>query len=107
MGEHQGRNVAVKVLRVFPTSKCDKIAKVGHRCGSLKTCINELIMAVQRFCKEAVTWKLLHHPNVLSLLGATMANRQFVMVSEWMINGSIREFIEAHQDANRYELVGI
>jgi len=36
-----------------------------------------------------------------------MANRQFVMVSEWMINGNINEFIEAHQDANRYELVGI
>ena len=107
MGEHQGHNVAVKVLRVFPKNKCEKIAKVGYRRGSLKTCIDELIVAMQRFCKEAVTWKLLHHPNVLSLLGATMMDSQFVMVSEWMINGSISEFIEAHQDANRYELVGI
>jgi len=107
MGEHQGRDVAVKVLRIFPASKLDKIARVGFQSGSVKICIDKLIVTVQRFCKEAVTWKLLHHPNVLSLLGATMANCQFVMVSEWMINGNINEFIEAHQDANRYELVGI
>jgi len=47
MGEHEGRNVAVKVLRVFPKSKCDKIARVGFRCGSLKTCIDELIMTAE------------------------------------------------------------
>jgi len=52
-------------------------------------------------------WKTLRHPNVLSLLGATMENGQFAMVSEWMVNGNINEFIEAHRDANRFELVGL
>ena len=52
-----------------------------------------------------MTWKALRHPNVLSLLGITMGNNQFAMVSEWMENGNINEFIKAHKDANRFELV--
>ena len=59
----------------------------------------------QRFCKEAITWKALRHQNVLPLLGVTMGNNQFAMVSEWMANGNINEFVKAHSDANRFELV--
>jgi len=50
-------------------------------------------------------WKTLYHPNVLPLLGATMNNNQFMMVSEWMENGNINEFIKAHVDVDRFELV--
>jgi serine/threonine protein kinase len=63
------------------------------------------MQTVQRFCKEVVTWKTLRHPNVLSLLGFTMGNGQFAMVSEWMINGNINEFVKARKDVNRFELV--
>ena len=51
-------------------------------------------------------WKALRHQNVLPLLGATMSNNQFAMVSEWMVNGNVNEFVKAHRDANRFELVG-
>ena len=34
-----------------------------------------------------------------------MGSSQFAMVSEWMANGNINEFIKAHRDANRFELV--
>ncbi|KAF9644353.1 kinase-like protein [Thelephora ganbajun] len=84
-GEHQGRSVAAKVLRVCSTSDLDKIRR--------------------RFCKEIMTWKTLNHPNVLPLLGATIDGHQFVMVSEWMTNGNINEFIKAHNDVNRFELL--
>ena len=30
MGEHQGRKVAVKVLRVYSTSDLNKVTSVGH-----------------------------------------------------------------------------
>jgi len=71
-------------------------------------CIEELMIAViaQMFCKEVVTWKALRHPNVLPLLGVTMGKNLLAMVSEWMVNGNITEFIKAHRDANRFELVG-
>ena len=35
-----------------------------------------------------------------------MGKKVFAMVSEWMINGNINEFIKAHKDVNRFELVG-
>ena len=52
-----------------------------------------------------MTWKILRHPNVLPLLGVTMDNSQFAMISEWMVGGNINEYIKTHSDANRFELV--
>jgi len=51
-------------------------------------------------------WKALHHPNVLELIGVTMSETQFAMVSDWMLNGNINEFVKAHPGADRLELVG-
>ena len=62
---------------------------------------------MQRFCKEVVTWKSLRHPNVLPLVGVTMSEGQLAMVSDWMVNGNINDFVKAHPDANRLELVGL
>ena len=54
-----------------------------------------------------IRWKALNHPNVLPLLGVTMKESQFVMVSEWMENGNINEFITSHADVDRFELVSL
>ena len=35
-----------------------------------------------------------------------MSDGQFAMVSEWMANGTINEFVKTHRDANRFKLVG-
>ena len=64
-----------------------------------------MVAIAQTFCKEVITWKNLCHPNVLRLLGVTMGENIFAMVSEWMVNGNIIEFIETRRDANRFELV--
>jgi len=34
-----------------------------------------------------------------------MGNDQLAMVSEWMVDGNINEFVKAHGDVNRFELV--
>jgi hypothetical protein len=60
---------------------------------------------VQRFCKEVVGWKTLRHPNVLPLMGVTMTETQFVMVSEWMVRGDINQFVKMDTNADRLELV--
>ena len=52
-------------------------------------------------------WRSLRHPNVLPLLGVTMTKNRFVMVSEWMKNGNIKEFVRAHTDVNPMELVRV
>ena len=61
----------------------------------------------QRSCREAVAWKHLRHPNILPLLGVTINERQFAMVSEWMDRGNINEFVEKDQHVNRIELVRV
>ena len=63
--------------------------------------MNEL----QRFCREGVAWKHLRHPNILPLLGVTVGEHRFALVSEWMENGNINDFIERDQHVNRVELV--
>ena len=104
-GEHEGIEVAVKVLNVYSMSDVVKIKRVGFPvCQRAR--VNRLVPTTQRFCKEVMTWKALRHPNVLPLLGVMMDNNQLAMVSEWMANGNINEFIKTHRDANRFELVG-
>ena len=52
-----------------------------------------------------MAWRALRHPNVLRLLGVTVTENRFVMVSEWMARGSINEFVKADIGADRLELV--
>jgi serine/threonine protein kinase len=60
---------------------------------------------LQRFCREGVAWKHLRHPNVLPLLGVTVSEHRFAMVSEWMENGNINEFVGKYRHVNRIMLV--
>ena len=50
-------------------------------------------------------WKSLRHPNMLPLLGVMMSGDRFSIVSEWMPNGDINQFVKTRVDVNRYELV--
>ena len=59
----------------------------------------------QRFYREGVAWKHLRHPNILPLLGVTVGEHRFALVSEWMDNGNINDFIKRDHDVNRAELV--
>ncbi|KAF9642512.1 kinase-like protein [Thelephora ganbajun] len=84
-GEYNGREVAIKTLRVYPRDDVEHFRR--------------------RFCRVAVTWRSLRHPNVSPLLGVTMTGNQFITVSDWMENGSIHEFLKKNTNANRLELL--
>jgi len=62
---------------------------------------------LQRFCREGVAWKHLRHPNILPLIGVTMGSQQFAMISAWMENGNINEFVGKDRHVNRIELVRV
>ena len=51
-------------------------------------------------------WKTLRHPNVLPLMGVMISEAQFAMVSDWMVNGNINDYVKANPEVNRLELVG-
>ena len=52
-----------------------------------------------------MTWNTLRHTNVLALVGVTMTESRFVMVSEWMENGNMNTFVKKNANANRLDLV--
>ena len=60
---------------------------------------------MQWFCEKVVAWGALRHPNVLPLLGVTMTGTRFTIVSEWLVNGDINQFVKANFDADRLGLV--
>jgi serine/threonine protein kinase len=54
---------------------------------------------IQAFCKEAVVWRQLSHPNILPFIGVdceTFADTNFLcMISPWMANGSLVNHIHS------------
>ena len=50
-------------------------------------------------------WKRLDHKNVVPLLGITLTPLQ--LISDWMPNGDLTEYVKGHSDADRLGLVGV
>lgn len=105
-GEHQGRSVAIKDLRIRAKSEFDKIFKVSS-CAPLG--IYALLISTQRLCREVLVWRYLSHPNILSLLGVSVSENPpyFRIVSEWMPNGSVTEYLRSNPEVNRLHLVSL
>ncbi|KAF9784423.1 kinase-like domain-containing protein [Thelephora terrestris] len=82
--QHRGRQVAVKTIRITMSSDFDSL---------------------QEFCREAVAWRHLRHPNILPLLGVDLKQHRLSMVSEWMHQGNINEYVQRHGGVNRLQLL--
>ena len=50
---------------------------------------------------------LVKHPNVMSMEGVAPKLSKFCMVSEWMENGDLLQYMRSYPGANRLELVGL
>lgn len=55
------------------------------------------------FCKEAVVWKRLNHPNIVPFRGVTFDPLQ--LVSEWMSGGELRKYVKKNRDRNLINFV--
>ncbi|KAJ7670977.1 kinase-like domain-containing protein, partial [Mycena rosella] len=66
--------VAVKMMRVFGESDIDALLKT--------------------FSREALIWRQLCHPNLLPFFGLYYFQERLCLVSPWMGNGHIREFLK-------------
>ncbi|KAG8894464.1 hypothetical protein FRB99_001250, partial [Tulasnella sp. 403] len=61
---------------------------------------------VRRFLREAKTWKDLQHPNILRFLGACKIDSVIYLVSPFMKNGTIMDFIAKDPlKADRVQLI--
>jgi len=50
-------------------------------------------------------WKRISHPNIVPFLGVSEAPAPLCMVSEWMSNGNVRDYVEKNPEASRLQLV--
>ena len=50
-------------------------------------------------------WKRLSSPNTLPLIGAYMRGSELVMVSEWMKNGNVKQYLRQNPRVNKLSLV--
>ncbi|KAI0071122.1 kinase-like protein, partial [Panus rudis PR-1116 ss-1] len=85
MGTHQGRKVALKLLRVFQNSKSSKNIRLKRN-----------------FCREALIWAhISKHEHVLPILGIneTCFKHGMCMVLPWMENGNVLDFMEALKES--------
>jgi serine/threonine protein kinase len=54
---------------------------------------------------ELYVWSTLEHTNILELAGLAIFQDQFSIVSPWMDNGTLLDYISQNPGADRYELV--
>ncbi|KAJ7185295.1 kinase-like domain-containing protein, partial [Mycena filopes] len=88
LGSHGDQMVAVKHIRQFLRGA-------------------ELRRLRKRFYREALLWKDLRHPNILSFLGIDRASfpSSLCMVSPWMENGTVLKYLKEHGRARIGELL--
>ena len=96
--------MAIKHLRIGAKDTFDNVFKVGNYnrlvdCGRLPS--------IKQLCREVLIWKRLAHQDVLPLLGVSaLEDRQyFRIISEWMPDGNVAEFIKSNPQTNRLRLV--
>jgi len=81
----EGKCVAIKYMRNWETDDPEKMRKI--------------------FFREVITWKRMSHPNILELIGVIMDDKEYGMVSPWMDNGNIVEFLREDLQANPLKLL--
>ncbi|CUA78494.1 Tyrosine-protein kinase FRK [Rhizoctonia solani] len=83
---HNGGMVAIKAWRTNALGNCD-----------YKT--------LKRAARELYLWSRMDHPNIHRLRGVIMFRDQYLgMVSDWMDNGNLHEYLRKYPDIGRFEL---
>ena len=104
-GIYNNKRVAIKALRVYKDEALQKVRKVirpAFWIPLVRTCADP---RCQMFCKEVAMWKWISHPNVVPFLGFSEVPAPFSMVSEWMPNGNVRDYVKGHPEISRLQLV--
>ena len=97
-------DVCIKKLRMFSNDDQEKRDKVSHPHSLESTILTESFQTMKLFCKEAVIWGCLNHPNIVPFKGVTLDPPQ--LVSEWMPGGELRKYVRNNAHADPVDLVG-
>ncbi|KAG6828025.1 hypothetical protein H0H92_009600 [Tricholoma furcatifolium] len=86
-GKHKDQDICVKVVRTSQTSDPVSLHKA--------------------FAREAVVWGQLSHSNILPFIGIYRFgenNERFSLVSSWMCNGNVNDFLQPRSQHDRTSL---
>ncbi|KAG6908244.1 hypothetical protein DXG01_005578, partial [Tephrocybe rancida] len=83
-GMFQGRVVCLKTFRLYQTDQIEHMLKATS--------------------KEAILWRQLLHPNVLTLFGLYRFRNRISLVTMWMENGDINVYLKKNPAAPRQRL---
>jgi len=67
----------------------------GTNIVAVKKTADKKIMS--RLIREANNMKEMHHPNVIMFLGQDLSSTEIYIVSEWMTDGTLTQFMKIHQ----------
>ncbi|KAG8751191.1 hypothetical protein FRC11_009609 [Ceratobasidium sp. 423] len=85
---HDGTKVAIKSWQGSMIEQCD-------------------YKALKRATREIHTWSKMEHPNIHQLMGVIIFKGIYLgMVSEWMENGNLHEYMHRNPEFDRYQMVG-
>ncbi|CAE6474159.1 unnamed protein product [Rhizoctonia solani] len=71
------------------------------RCGVIN---EDLGKDSKRAMREIYNWSQLNHDNIQKLLGVVVFDGRLGMVSKWMENGNLRQYLERNPHVDRYPL---
>ncbi|KAJ7145890.1 kinase-like domain-containing protein [Mycena epipterygia] len=85
---------------IYRASYGNKTVALKHMRHFLRG--SELHRIRLKFCREALVWRDLHHPNILPFIGIDRESfsSSLCMVSPWMEHGTILKYLEVHGRAN-------
>ncbi|KAG8713140.1 hypothetical protein FRC09_019055 [Ceratobasidium sp. 395] len=79
--------------------------KVAIKCPRLFLTYDEQGKKVlKNVAREIYAWSKLKHPNVLELIGLATFRGQISIVSSWMENGTLPDYVSKCPDVDRFEL---
>ncbi|KDQ18633.1 hypothetical protein BOTBODRAFT_29017 [Botryobasidium botryosum FD-172 SS1] len=78
------------------------IHKVAMKCARFDVSDDK---AIERTQREMRAWKGLKHPNVLPFIGAVTVESRLYMVSPWMENGEMKEYLRQNPGTNWLKLL--
>ena len=102
-GIYNGKRVAIKALRVYKGSDVRNVKRVTQMFLIHLTPVTNYHHKV--FCKEVVMRSRISHPNIVPFLGISGAPAPISIVSEWMPNGNVRDYVRKNPQTSRLQLV--
>lgn len=90
----------------YTSRRCERHEGASIPLFHFQILINPIALR-QRTTRELYHWSKARHENIQELLGIVMFQDRLGMVSLWMENGNLQQYIEKNPSVERYPLVSV